>query len=154
MPEPRPRRVHPLVMAIVAAVALFDLATGAILLLDPLPTWAHGRGTLWTELDPLLVDHGPWRPHIMSLLRRIGAFQTFTGAATLIWLTHGIRHNPRAITVLLLTYLTLGGLFFLTDRTYFAGTSYLLLKQLIGTAWLAATALHLWHQRPPTPAPN
>jgi len=140
-------KTHWFVVFVIAVVALSDVITGGVLLLARAPTWAHGPGTVWGELLPLLEDGAEHRAAVLSLFRRIGAFQAFVGLATLIWLAVGLRRDRTIITVLLTVYLVLGGLFFATDLAFFRGTTYLVTKQIIGTAWLLAFGVHLWTGR-------
>lgn len=142
------------ISAVIVGVALLDIGTGLFLGLADDPTGAHGEGTIWLELGPLLEGTSPRAEAVRSLFRRMGAFQFFAGGATLVWWVYGRRRAPSALTVLLTTYLVLGVAFFLVDRRYFAGTSYLLYKQVVGAAWTAAWVLQVWLQRARSETPR
>ncbi len=131
------------VVGTIVVVSGFDVVTGTYLLTSDAPHLAHGAEGPWADLAPLLEASSPHRDAVLSTLRRVGAFQSFAGLMTLAWLIYAKLRDEAVITVLMGTYLVFGVLFFLTDRAFFAGTSYLLLKQAIGTLWLAAFAVHL-----------
>lgn len=126
-------------------VGLWDLATGLYMLLAPEPWRAHGPETLWMTAGPALRDHGAVGVAAMSMLRRIGAFSFYAGALS-VGLAWHARRAPHTLTALLAIYTSVGIAFNLTDRAYFAGTSYFVAKQAIGAVWTVGLALHAWER--------
>lgn len=121
-------------MALFGLIALYDLATGAFLLLSAEPWRAHGPDTLWSEL----AASGP---PVESLFRRLGALQILAGAVTLGFLGLA-RREPRALDMMLGLYAVAGLALAWTDHTFFAGTAYALVKQGLGA--LCAVAMASW----------
>jgi hypothetical protein len=131
------------VVAVVIAIGLLDAAVGALLLISSQPWQAHGPGTVWS-LAPRLVEADPEAaPLLMSLFRRVGAFSLHVGVLTTVLGILG-RHDRRILSLILAIYTIDGIAFFLTDRAYFAGTPYLAMKQIVGTAWTLALAWHIY----------
>ncbi len=128
-----------LVTSVLIAIALLDLATGAYLLLSPAPWAAHGPGTPWIGAPDVLVASAGSEALVMSLFRRLGAFSVQAALATLLvaWLGH---RDLRIQGAALGTWTAAGLAFAWTDNTWFAGTTYLLGKQLIGVLWVVAIA--------------
>ena len=135
------------VAMVVASVALLDVATGAYLSFAADPTAAHGDETLWTTLAPTIRGEEETSQAVISLFRRIGAFQLFAGLMSLIWLGYGLWRQADAITVLLGAYLGVGIIFFWVDRSFFAKTDYFIFKQIIGAVWAMAFVVHLRQRR-------
>jgi len=125
------------VLAIIAVVALWDIAVGAFLLGSSEPWRAHGPGTLWADASALVVV-----PAVVSLYRRLGAFSLHAGVMTLVFAAIGMRHRP-TLTALLFGYTLTGLAFFATDNAYFRGTPYFLVKQVFGALWTLAIVIHV-----------
>lgn len=137
--------VHTLVLAIVFVVALFDTAVGIRLLASRAPYLVNGSDALWARDSPRLYN-GEAAAVLRSLYRRLGAFSFHTGVSTAVWAWLG-RDDARVLGALLVTYTLTGTAFFVTDRTYFRGTRYFLLKQVLGALWAAALVAHLFGPR-------
>jgi hypothetical protein len=132
---------HVLVLSVVFVVALFDVGVGVILLVSRTPYLAHGARGLWAERTPALWS-GETSVLLRSLYRRLGAFSFHTGAVTAVW-AWTARDEPRLLTALLVTYTLTGLAFFATDRAFFRGTRYFVVKQALGAHWAAALVGHL-----------
>ena len=83
---------------------------------------------------------------LASLFDRIGAFSLHAGLASIVWCATAWR-NRKAMSALLLTYLVTGLAFFSSDLRYFAGTTYFVVKQVLGAFWMFAIILHFWPLR-------
>ena len=106
------------------------------------PELAHGDDTVWAGLDASAAG-------VHAALRRLGAFSLHSGAVTLVWTALAYR-RPALRTWLLFTYLVTGLGFAWTDATYFAGTRYYLMKQILGGLFAAAMVVHFaarWRAR-------
>jgi uncharacterized protein YjeT (DUF2065 family) len=130
------------VVAIVAAVGLLDVVTGFWLLVSPTPWTAHGPGTVWLQAPDLVARAPEAASLIDALFRRTGAFSLHAGVVTIVAAWLGRRHRT-LMTGLLVVWMIDGLAFFLTDRAAFAGTTYLVAKQVIGSAWALAFVVHL-----------
>lgn len=143
--DPAARRAATFAAVIVGLVASYDLAVGLTMMVSSTPWLAHGPDTVWSRAAASLGDDA-----ISDALRaswaRIGAFSTFAGASTWVWLIRGLR-DPSTLTTLLVVYLVVGTAFGLTDAAWFGGTAYLTVKHVIGVLWLAALAAQLWARR-------
>jgi hypothetical protein len=132
--------VHTLVVVVVVLVALFDTAVGVRLLASRTPYLVNGADALWARESPRLYD-GEAAALLRSLYRRLGAFSFHTGICTAVWAWLG-RDDARVLGALLVTYMLTGAAFLATDRTYFRGTRYFVLKQGLGALWTAALIAH------------
>ena len=133
--------VHTLVVGVVLLVALFDTIVGIRLLASRTPYLVNGSDALWARESPPLYS-GDAAALMRSLYRRLGAFSLHTGVATAVWAWFG-RDDARVLGALLVTYTLTGLAFFATDRTYFRGTRYFLVKQVLGVLWAGALVAHL-----------
>ena len=133
--------MHTLVVGVVFLVALFDTTVGVRLLASRTPYLVNGADALWARESPRLYS-GESAALLRSLYRRLGAFSLHTGVATAVWAWFG-RDDARLLGALLVTYMLTGTAFFATDRTYFRGTRYFLIKQALGALWAAALVAHL-----------
>ena len=133
--------VHTLVVAVVFLVALFDTVVGIRLLTSRAPYLVNGTDALWARESPRLYS-GEAAALLRSLYRRLGAFSFHTGVATGVWAWFG-RDDAHMLGALLVTYTLTGLAFFVTDRIYFRGTRYFLVKQALGALWAAALVAHL-----------
>lgn len=133
--------VHALVLGVIFLVALFDTIVGVRLLVAREPYRINGAGTLWATDGARLYD-GEAGTLLRSLYRRLGAFSLHTGVATAVWAWVG-RDDALVLGALLVTYTITGQGFFVNDLTYFRGTRYFLIKQVLGTLWAAAVVAHL-----------
>jgi hypothetical protein len=134
---------RPLVVIVVALVALVDIASGAWLLLSPAPWLAAGPDTVWTRAAAELGQSPALDTALASLWARVGAFSTFAGLSTLVWLWRGL-DDRRTLSTLLVTYLVCGLAFAYSDAAFFEGTVYLAIKRAIGGAWVLAIVMHFW----------
>ena len=137
--------MHTLVLAVVFLVALFDTVVGVRLLASRTPYLVNGADALWARESPPLYG-GDAAALMRSLYRRLGAFSFHTGVSTAVWAWFG-RDDARVLGALLVTYTLTGTAFFATDRTYFRGTRYFLVKQAFGALWAAALVAHLFGPR-------
>jgi len=137
--------VHSLVVAVIFLVAIFDTAVGIRLLTSRTPYLVNGTDALWARESPRLYS-GEAAALMRSLYRRLGAFSFHTGVATGVWAWFG-RDDARLLGALLVTYTLTGTAFFATDRTYFRGTRYFLVKQVLGALWAGALVAHLFGPR-------
>lgn len=137
--------VHTLVVGVVFLVALFDTVVGVRLLVSHAPYLVNGTDALWARESPRLYS-GEAATLLRSLYRRLGAFSFHTGVSTAVWAWFG-RDDARLLGALLVTYTLTGTAFFATDRTYFRGTRYFLVKQALGALWAAALVAHLFGPR-------
>lgn len=137
--------MHTLVVGVVFLVALFDTVVGVRMLASPAPYLVNGADALWARESPRLYD-GDAAALLRSLYRRLGAFSFHTGVATAVWAWFG-RDDARVLGALLVTYTLTGTAFFVTDRTYFRGTRYFAVKQVLGALWAGALAAHLLGHR-------
>ncbi len=110
------------VWVVFGAVVAYDLVVGSWLLFGAEPWRAHGESP-WLSLPG---DHA-----VEGLLRRLGALQLTAAALLAAGLWAG-RRDARAIDGVLIAVVVVGGGLAWTDATYFAGTSYHLVKQVIG----------------------
>lgn len=133
--------VHSLVVGVVFLVALFDTVVGVRMLASPAPYLVNGADALWARETPRLYA-GDAAALLRSLYRRLGAFSFHTGVATAVWAWFG-RDDARLLGALLVTYTLTGTAFFITDRTYFRGTRYFVVKQALGALWAGALVAHL-----------
>jgi hypothetical protein len=131
------------VVAVFGLVALYDVGHGAYLLTAERPWLAHGDDTLWAALGRSAELDAAGSLAVESMLRRMGAFQVLAGAVTATFLWLG-RRETRAIDAMLLVYLLVGGAFAWSDRRYFAGTDYALVKAVVSVATTAAMAGWWW----------
>jgi hypothetical protein len=131
------------VAGIVIIVGLYDVSIGLFMLFSPSPFLAHGPNTVWTY-DPRMAD-SQIRILLASLFDRIGAFSLHAGLASIVWCATSWR-NRKAMSALLLTYLVSGLAFVSSDLRYFAGTTYFVVKQVLGAFWMLAIILHFWHR--------
>lgn len=130
------------VVAVVAAVGLLDVVTGLWLLFSQTPWTAHGPDTVWLQA-PVIAGQAPEAgPLLDALFRRTGAFSLHAGVVTIVGAWLGRRHRT-LMTGLLVVWMLDGLAFFFTDRAAFAGTPYLVAKQVIGSAWALAFVVHL-----------
>ncbi len=141
---------HPVVVIVVAAVALSDIVVGGWLLAAPTPWWAAGPDTVWVDAARDLGENATLDAALASLWARVGAFSLFAGISTLVWLWRGLS-DRRTLTTLLVTYLFAGLAFAYTDAAYFEGTAYLAGKRAIGVAWVLAIVVHFAAARRPRP---
>jgi len=133
------------VLAVVFLVAVFDIAVGVRLLASRAPYLVNGVDALWARESPRLYD-GDAAALLRSLYRRLGAFSLHAGVSTVVWAWFG-RDDARVLGALLVTYTLTGTAFFATDRAYFRGTRYFLVKQVFGALWAAALVAHLLGSR-------
>lgn len=143
--DPAARRAAAFAAVIVGLVATYDLAVGLAMIFSPAPWLAHGPGTVWTRAAAELGDDAVSQA-LRASWARIGAFSTFAGASTWVWLIRGLR-DPSTLTTLLVVYLLVGTAFGLTDAAWFGGTTYITVKHGIGVLWLAALGAQLWARR-------
>jgi hypothetical protein len=125
------------VLSTILFVALFDIVTGARLLLSDSPWLVNGEHTLW-------AIQGAQQPSALaaSLFQRLGAFSFHVGVITALWAVLN-RHRPGMLTVLLAISPVTGLLFFWNDNLYFQGTPYFTMKSIFGTVWCIALVVHL-----------
>jgi hypothetical protein len=142
------RRGSLLVVAVVVAIGLFDASVGAFLLLSPTPWIAHGSGTIWLNAPAAAGTDPTTAALLMSLFRRLGAFSFHVGVLTAALGLVG-RRDRRVLSLVLALYTVDGLAFLFTDRAYFLGTPYFLMKQFIGAVWAAAVVWHLVEGRRP-----
>ena len=109
------------VWAVFGAVVAYDLAVGGWLLLGPEPWRAHGD-------SPWMALAGD--PAVEGLLRRMGALQVTAAALLAAGLWAG-RRDARTLDGVLIAVAVVGGGLAWTDATFFAGTTYLLGKQVV-----------------------
>ena len=147
-PTPRSARGEPVVVALLLAIGLLDVATGGVLLLSPSPWQAHGPGTPWQLAPKILATSPEIAPLVLSLFRRVGAFSLHAGVITIVAALLG-RADRRVLGVVLVTYSVTGAAFFLTDHAFFAGTPYFYAKQAIATLWTVALVVHFWPRKQP-----
>ena|SRR5689334_11403035 len=131
------------VAGIVIIVGLYDVSIGLFMLFSPPPFLANGSNTVWTYA-PQAAD-SQMRFLLASLFARIGAFSLHAGLASIVWCATAWR-NRKAMSALLLTYLVTGLAFLSSDSRYFAGTTYLVVKQVLGALWMFAIILHFWRR--------
>lgn len=130
-----------LAASLLGLIALYDIGIGLFMLLSPTPGLAHGPGTLWVGL--------PDDPATQSLLRRLGAFSLHAGVAMGVWAALG-RSRPPVLLGLLCTCALTGLGFAWTDRSFFADTPYLAVKNGLGAVFALAFLAHLgarWARR-------
>lgn len=130
------------VVAVVAAVGLLDVVTGGYLLFSSTPWLAHGPDTVWLRAPEVVSTSAQAALLVVALFRRTGAFSLHAGMVTIAGAVLG-RRDRRLMTGLLVLWMIDGVAFFATDRATFAGTPYLVAKQIVGTAWALAFAWHL-----------
>jgi hypothetical protein len=128
--------IHAFVLSVVFLVAAFDALVGLRMLFAREPYRVNGPDALWARRAPALWS-GDDGELLRSLFGRLGAFSFHTGVATAVWAFLG-RREPRMLTALLVTYTLTGLTFFYNDRTYFRGTRYFVVKQVLGGLWAAA----------------
>lgn len=141
-----PRWLARAVTAVVCLVGLYDIAIGAYMLWAATPHAAHGPGTVWEALGPVMArggDGGALAVGVEATLRRMGAFSLHAGVVTCVWAAYAYA-RPGVRTALFLTYVVTGMGFFTTDSRFFADTDYHHMKQWIGHAFTAAMLLHFW----------
>jgi hypothetical protein len=136
-----------LALSVVIAVGVYDASVGLYMLFASEPWRAHGPATLWRSLD---VDYASLAPDarvlVMSLFRRLGAFSLFAGCVSLfVALTE--RREPMKLARFMALFVVAGLAFGVTDGTYFAGTRYHLIKQVIGGVWVVSLGVLFWHLR-------
>ena len=132
------------VAGIVIIVGLYDVAIGLFMLFSPSPYLAHGPNTIWTAA-PQAAD-SQIKVLLASLFARMGAFSLHAGVASIVWCATAWR-NRKAMSALLLTYLVTGMAFFSSDSRYFTGTTYFVVKQVLGAFWMLAVVVHFWPTR-------
>jgi hypothetical protein len=133
--------LHTLVLTVVFGVALFDLVVGVRMLVSAAPYRVNGADSLWARETPRHYE-GDAGQLLRSLYRRLGAFSLHTAVATGVWAWLG-HDDARVLGALLVTYTITGVAFFAGDRTYFRGTRYVAIKQVLGGLWAAALIAHL-----------
>src|SRR5947207_3195823 len=126
------------VAGIVIIVGLYDVSIGLFMLFSRSPFLAHGPNTVWTYGSQ--AADSQIRILLASLFDRIGAFSLHAGLASIVWCATAWR-NRKAMSALLLTYLLTGLAFFSSDLRYFAGTTYFVVKQVLGAFWMFAIIL-------------
>jgi hypothetical protein len=132
---------HVLVLSVVFFVAAFDVVVGLRLLFSPRPHLAHGGEGPWARAPPTALP-GETAVVLRSLYRRMGAFSLHAGVVTAVWAAMA-HDDRRGLTALLVTYAVTGPAFFATDRAYFRGTRYFVIKQALGALWTAALVVDL-----------
>lgn len=129
------------VVGLLFAIAALDMFTGLRLLISSEPWLQNGFEPSWNALSGALRNDADLRKFLYGSYRRLGAFSFHMGVVTMIWAFLG-RRNRSLLTVLLVAYSLNGAIFFYVDFSYTRGTEYFLMKQVIGTLWAVALALH------------
>jgi hypothetical protein len=128
------------------------MVTGIRLLTSSEPWLQNGFERSWTALPEALRSDAGLRHFLYGPCALLGAFSFHMGMITMIWAFLG-RRNRLLLTTLLIAYSISGVIFLYVGFSYTRGTDHFFMKQVIGTLWAAALALHFLGPKIPPERP-
>ena len=130
-----------LVLAVLAIIGAFDVASGASMLLSDHPWLLGGMADAWTAIPQVSFEALGLSERLRGPYVRIAAFSFHIGVLTL-FLAWQFRRSTRLLGLMLILYTIDGLAFAYYDHTFTAGTRYFYIKQALGVLWTLALVVH------------